>query len=283
MNDPLISRCGYVTFGVTEIEPTLAMLRDFCHMDVTETRDGEAFLSAGDDHYWVRLVKADKAAVVRVGFEAASDAAFDQIVAALDKHGISHTSNDDALAADRVDRWIRFVDPSGIEVEVYGRMVDRPGGPRPSQVQIKDLVHAVFMVTDVPATTRFYEEVLGFRVSDWIEQGAVFMRCGIGYHHSLAFFKGKNPGELAHICVLAEDLDSLMTVRRRALDGELGLHDDLVCHAASGSPGFYLRDPHSGLVVEFCINHPRVNDETHQSRILPRGGRTHDIWRMEHA
>ena len=54
--------------------------------------------------------------------------------------------------------------------------------------------HIAFHVPDVPATAKFYEQVLGFKVSDWIEDWFVFMRCNPD-HHTVNFIKGDNPGD----------------------------------------------------------------------------------------
>ena len=45
------------------------------------------------------------------------------------------------------------------------------------------------MVQDVNATVAFYEKVLGFKVSDWIGDFFVFMRCNPD-HHTVNFIKG---------------------------------------------------------------------------------------------
>ena len=50
--------------------------------------------------------------------------------------------------------------------------------------------HVAFVVPDVQAIADFYERILGFRVSDWIEDIFVFMRCNPD-HHTVNFVKGK--------------------------------------------------------------------------------------------
>jgi len=37
-------------------------------------------------------------------------------------------------------------------------------------------------VTDVKAVTKFYCDVLGFRVSDWMGDYFSFLRCGVDHH-----------------------------------------------------------------------------------------------------
>ena len=44
------------------------------------------------------------------------------------------------------------------------------------------LGHVAFHVTDVKAVTKFYCDVLGFRVSDWMGDFFSFLRCGVDHH-----------------------------------------------------------------------------------------------------
>ncbi len=54
-----------------------------------------------------------------------------------------------------------------------------------SPVNIRKLGHVVFRVRDVERSTRFYTEILNFRVSDVNENGMVFMNT-CGDHHTIA-------------------------------------------------------------------------------------------------
>ena len=44
------------------------------------------------------------------------------------------------------------------------------------------LGHVAFFVSDVKNTTKFYCDVLGFRVSDWMGDFFSFLRCGRDHH-----------------------------------------------------------------------------------------------------
>ena len=53
---------------------------------------------------------------------------------------------------------------------------------RPNGIIPHKLGHVAFHVTDVQGTTRFYCDVLGFRVSDWMGDHFSFLRCGVDHH-----------------------------------------------------------------------------------------------------
>ena len=52
--------------------------------------------------------------------------------------------------------------------------------PRP-----RKMGHLVLMVRDIQKSAKFYSEIVGLQVSDWIEDQMVFLRCGSD-HHDLA-------------------------------------------------------------------------------------------------
>lgn len=52
-------------------------------------------------------------------------------------------------------------------------------------IRVKKLGHVVFRVSDIERTTRFWTEIMGFKVSDTNERGMVFLR-NASDHHSIA-------------------------------------------------------------------------------------------------
>ena len=85
-------------------------------------------------------------------------------------------------AAPTISEMVSFEDPKGTVMEVFKR-------PEPLQhkFQRKGIVphklgHVAFHVADAKAVTKFYCDVLGFRVSDWMGEFFSFLRCGVDHH-----------------------------------------------------------------------------------------------------
>ena len=157
-----------------------------------------------------------------------------------------------------------------------------PGLIKGLGVTLRTMLHAVWQVADVPASATFYREVLGFRVSDWIEQRTAFMRCGDGYHHSLAVLEGDNPGQFMHFCMLVGSSDDVMRARHVATSQGAEVGMEIMRHAPSGSVGVYIVDPLHSFTVEFAADHRRIAPEeepTYRPRILPRIPETSDLWK----
>lgn len=279
----LVQRLGHITYEVSDLAAATEEMTSSGQLEVAESRDGEVFLRGDLHHYWLRLVAGPSNRFVRVGYEVGTERNLEEIARRLEGRGVAWKTCDDAIADDRVEQSLRFTDSDGIEVELYTHMLDAPTRRVSNRVRLEELLHAVFFVRDVPASAAFYQEVLGFKVSDWTERAAVFMRCGNRYHHSLAFFQMPgSAGSLAHYAVLCEDIDDVMVARNDGLARGVELAEDLVRHGPSGSVGVYLRST-TGLSYEFCTWHAQIDDPGHQPRILPVGRSTVNIWELPAA
>lgn len=279
--DDLVQRLGHVTYEAEDLDRAVDEFTRTGHLTLGEIRDGEVFLRGDMHHYWLRLVAGQTNRFVRVGYEVPGPEQLDEICGRLERRGVAVKSCDDAVASDRVERWVRFVDDNGIEVELFVHMLDAPTRTVAHRVRLTDMLHAVFLVPDVPATAAFYNETMGFKVSDWTERVAAFMRAGNGYHHSIAFLAspGANAGKFHHFAMLCEDIDDVMVARNDAVQCGVELAEDLVRHAASGSIGVYLRSP-LGFAYEFCVWHQRITDPDHRPRILPAARSTVNVWEL---
>ena len=87
--------------------------------------------------------------------------------------------------------------------------------------QLGKIGHVALYVADIERSTRFYTDVLGFRISDTYQDnmmpgGAVFLRCNPD-HHGIALFKaaGTAPteGGLHHMAFEVPTLDDVVRAR----------------------------------------------------------------------
>jgi catechol 2,3-dioxygenase-like lactoylglutathione lyase family enzyme len=277
MPDSSTATLGYIVIGTENLSDAVDYYAGTVQLEVTERRVDAAFLRGGWKHHWVRLVRADRPGVIRVGYQATSVEAIRDVTKRLDDRKVSWEEGGD-LAGERVEHYIRFRDPNGIEIELFDQMVDMPVGPRLGGVEFEKFLHTVWQVADVRESERFFREVLGFEPSDWIERRGVFMRCGDRYHHSLALLQGPAPGKFDHFCIQVKSIDDVMRGRNHAVRRGAQLRNDLLRHAPSGSMGIYLADPVHELAVEFCTGHPQIAEEDYRPRLLPLAAETLDVW-----
>lgn len=91
---------------------------------------------------------------------------------------------------------------------------------RPSPIKVKKIGHLVYEVSDVERSTRFWTEVMGFKVSDRNEHGMVFLRTNAD-HHGIGLKPGKSKPRpdataglaIEHIALEVEDVDALFAAR----------------------------------------------------------------------
>ena len=75
-----------------------------------------------------------------------------------------------------------FEDPKGTAMEVFKRPDLQHQKFQTKGVVPHKLGHVAFHCEDAQAVTKFYCDVLGFRVSDWMGDFFSFLRCGVDHH-----------------------------------------------------------------------------------------------------
>lgn len=271
-----VSRLGYLTIGVHDLDEALEYYTRFVRLDVTSRVGNTAFLTGGLEHHWVRLEEGPTEGMKQVSYVVDNEADLLEIHDRLSAAGIAVEEGGD-LHRDRVQRWLRFVDPGGVNVEVFVGMVERGVAPMHTGITMTKFLHAAWATANFDQTTAFYQDVLGFKASDWVETRAGFFRAADRYHHSLVLIRAERP-LFNHFCIQVDSLDDVMRARHNALSAGVKLRDDLLRHAPSGSIGIYMKDEARKFAVEFCIGHPQIDDATHRPRVLPSVPETMNVW-----
>jgi 2,3-dihydroxy-p-cumate/2,3-dihydroxybenzoate 3,4-dioxygenase len=272
----LIGRLGYLAVGTANLKEAVEFYSRLVRLDVTETVGNTAFMTGGREHHWLRLEEGAGNGLKRIGYELTSDEAFAVVRDRLKAEHIEFSEGGD-LATERVQRWLRFVDPGGFEVELYHGMVERGVAPDSNGLTIEKFLHAAWAAPEWDHNIDFYQRVLGFKVSDWVADRAGFFRCADRYHHSLVLMRG-SVAQFNHFCIQVGSLDDVMRFRNNALRHGAKLRDDVLRHSPSGSISVYLKDEVHGYAVEYCVNHPQLDDDKHIPRILPATPETRDVW-----
>ena len=276
-----IQRLGYVTIEVADLETAIDFYARVVRLEVTERRAGVAFMSGGADHHWVRLQEGPNPGVSRIAYQAVDRTSYEAIAADLTKAGTGFVRGGD-FKADRVEEWIRFRDPAGIEWEIFTKMAELAVPVAPNGIALDKMLHTLWVVPNFDEETTFCREVLGFEVSDQVEESVEFLRCANGYHHSLGFARGA-PGisgpQFSHFCVLVDSLDEVMRFRHNAVSLGLQLELDILRHPTSGSMGVYVTEPWLGFSIEFSTDHAVIDDATHRPRRFAMGQGALDVWK----
>jgi extradiol dioxygenase len=190
-------------------------------------------------------------------------AARDRIVAA----GVEAVDDVAAAADRRVAALAAFTDPFGFRHELtYGLATGEPFVPgRPISGFVTGdggLGHVVLVVPDLDLGRRFYCDVLGFKVSDTIDAGALitFMHCN-PRHHTLAIAGGRGLVGLHHLMLELGSLDDVGAALDIAVERDLPLAMGLGRHTNDLMTSFYVRTP-SGFEIEYGTGGRLIDDAT---------------------
>jgi Predicted ring-cleavage extradiol dioxygenase len=194
--------------------PDLAAEREFFGktwglIEVAE-QDGRVYFAAeGMPHPYVIVLREDaEKKTDLVGFSAASRedvlAIFEQVKAA----GARIISEPGPATGPAGGFAFRFFDPDGRAMEVICDSTPREFRKLDKGEAIPiGISHVVFHSPDHVALAEFYQKALGFRLSDWIGNFMVFLRCNPA-HHRVAILPG--PPALNHIAFDVSSVDELM-------------------------------------------------------------------------
>jgi catechol 2,3-dioxygenase-like lactoylglutathione lyase family enzyme len=117
-----------------------------------------------------------------------------------------------------------------------------PGFTRPDRVRPRKLGHAVLGSTDYAASTAFFTEGLGFKISDRIKGVGAFMRCSTDHHNVLVL--AAPVSFLHHTSWQVDDVDDVGRGAQAMLEGRPERHVwGLGRHYAGSNFFWYLKDP----------------------------------------
>src|SRR5258708_29256191 len=126
------------------------------------------------------------------GWEVADAASLDALAGTLEAAGVAVRREPAALADQRFVRdLISFRDPAGNRLEAfYGPLLaDTPFAPSRSisgfRTGVEGMGHVVLMVADFEAALAFYQDLLGFRISDYMRAPRICFLHVNARHHSL--------------------------------------------------------------------------------------------------
>jgi 3,4-dihydroxy-9,10-secoandrosta-1,3,5(10)-triene-9,17-dione 4,5-dioxygenase len=233
--------------------------------------DGDTLLFRMDDRRWRLAVQAGTdGGLVALGFEVAGPAELTRLCEHLEAAGFPCVDDPELAATREVTKLAHTADPSGVPLEFfYGAQLDNRQFVSPTGARFvtgeQGMGHAVLNVGDVEATSEFYLELLGFRLSDTI----AFMGMELYFtspsrrHHNLAF--SSRPGApaptLEHIMLEVDDLDIVGRAQDYCLDRE-AIRVMLGKHVNDHMVSFYCLSP-SGLTVEYGWGGREIDNATH--------------------
>lgn len=249
-------RIRHASFSTPDLARQADYYQSIVGLGVIARESGRLFMATESDELAIVLEAGAEPKCKRIAFEVAPDADLAAMRTDLSASGIASDIRSDGIPG--VSRSLVFTDPEGTEIELIAGWNASPATESPGGIAANRLGH-IAMYTAAPLmTSKFYSEVLGFRVSDWIEESFVFMRCGPD-HHTLNFVAGE-VRRMNHIAFELRDASHM----HRACDllgrNRIQILWGPVRHGPGHNVAVYHRNP-DGQVVELFFDLDRMTDE----------------------
>ncbi|MEW6257963.1 MAG: VOC family protein [Pseudomonadota bacterium] len=187
-----ISRLAFATFAT----PDTSQLGDYyvSVLGLAESaRQGAAIhLASRQGETCLVLEPGEASACTGLGFACDPAIPLADVARWLGTQGIESQIRSDAMAGRPAS--LRFRDFKGTVIDLFHAPPPAGNGaPRVAPIAPAKLGHVAFYVADIGRAVAFYRDILGFRISDWMEDFFVFMRCG-PEHHTCNFISSANRG-----------------------------------------------------------------------------------------
>jgi catechol 2,3-dioxygenase-like lactoylglutathione lyase family enzyme len=194
-------RFGHVTFETPDIDRQIAYFTEIAGLVLAERENGHAYLATKLGDLVVQLETGDTARCARLAFQVAPETDFKDIQSGIEAEGLRVQSRNDP--APGISHMLAFEDPKGTVCEIFATQTKISRPQAVAGIGPIKLGHLAFVVPDPKPFAEFYGRVLGFRVSDWIADWFVFMRCGPD-HHTINFVRGKRT-QMHHVAFELKD------------------------------------------------------------------------------
>jgi catechol 2,3-dioxygenase-like lactoylglutathione lyase family enzyme len=121
------------------------------------------------------------------------------------------------------------------------------------------LGHIAWVVDDPQKTAEFYQKVLGFKVSDWVDDFFVFMRCNAD-HHTVNFIRG-SASKMHHMAFELQDFIHLQNSCDLFGQRKIPIIWGPLRHGPGHNIATYHRNPDDQVIEFFCELDQMLDEE----------------------
>lgn len=240
-----------------------------------EDRDAQYFRGASPEHHILSLHAAGRRGLHHLAFHVDGRETVDAAGAELERRGVRILTPPHELEKPGGGYGLRLLDPENRCIELSAGVAEHANGWSASRVEPRRLCHVVLNTARFDQVVEFYTGVLGFRVSDWIEDRMAFLRCG-PKHHVLSFHRADH-ASVNHVAYAMSNVDGVMAglANLRAHGSETDWGPGR--HGPGNNIFAYFRDP-AGYVCEYTSDMEHLDETTHEAAVWERTPETADRW-----
>jgi catechol 2,3-dioxygenase-like lactoylglutathione lyase family enzyme len=205
-----VSEIRYVGYGVADLATECAFYAEKWGLRQVAQQEG-AFYFATEGHdelFVVRLRAAPENRIDVVAMAADTQVDVDGLHGKVVAAGCQIVHGPRGLTTPGGGYGFRFYAPDGMMMEISSDVARGPSRVITRWESVpQNISHIVFHSPDLKAAATFFCDVLGFKVSDWLGDFMVFLRCNSA-HHRIAFLPG--PPCLDHVAYDMSGVDAML-------------------------------------------------------------------------
>jgi len=249
-------RLRHVTFATANIEAQVEYYQGIIGLGIVERQADRVLFASETGELTLVLEKATASGCTGMAFEIGPGAELGEVGRQLRAAGIHSDIRSDPLPG--IARTLAFTDIDGRRIELFSQWQFTVPGEQVRGIVVSKLGHMALYAPDPHQTAKFYQDVLGFRDSDRIEENFVFMRCGFE-HHALNFARGSD-ARLHHMAFELRDASHMQQACDLLGRRKINLLWGPVRHGPGHNIAAYHRNP-DGYLVELFYDMDRMVDE----------------------
>ena len=224
-------------------------------LDVAAEAGGTVYLAAtGSDFHVLELTPGEATSLRKISFRARSFDDLQRLFARAQQAGCEVISSPTPSPAPSGGTSFLVREPQGCVIEfVHG---DHTKPARVIADRPERLAHVNINTADIENLSAFYQETLGFRLSDRSKLMA-FLCCNSD-HHAVVLAEAPRNG-LNHVAFLMPDLESVMRGSGRMIDHGYPIGWGVGRHGPGDNVFAYFVDP-TGAVIEYTAEVLQIDD-----------------------
>jgi catechol 2,3-dioxygenase-like lactoylglutathione lyase family enzyme len=243
-----VKRLGHATFSTPDLAKQIEYWTQVMGLKLVDSDGKRAFFATKMGQEAIALEQGGAAALQRVAYQIAPGAQMAELQRKLTAQGVVSERRSDISPG--VREAITFLDPMGTQIEVYSEYEFHKRDKSDHGVSPLKFGHVACRVQDVQQMATFYQDVLGFRVSDWMGDHFVFMRCGPD-HHTVNFVRYDTP-RLHHIAFEVKDWSEIHRTCEVLARNEVQLVWGPLRHLVGHNIAAYHRNPDDLRIECYC-------------------------------
>ena len=197
-----VIKLGYAAFETKDIAAMQAYYTDVMGLTLAERGDnGAIYFRNAFDYHTIALYPGEENRLHHFGLQLDGKQSLREVTAQLKELGVKAELRTDAEPG--VAQLLQLADTEGNTLQLYLSMQQVENSFSEKGIVPEKLGHLGLSIHDLERVSDFYQRVLGFRVSDRVEDYFVFLRCGPD-HHTLNLMRSKDQ-KLNHIAFQLKD------------------------------------------------------------------------------